>query len=120
MRIESLRFTVARQSYISPVSFAFAVNMFHVGKEFFSFEGVKAAVEKYHTSSYCQYYIRSGQQKDSCNNNVYTDWPILDDSNAIFCIQYKNLQRRSKAKLTNFSAVWRNSGPPLLKFLQKL
>ena len=78
MRSESLRFTVERQSYISLVRFAFAVNMFHGGKEFFPFEGVKAAVEQYQTSSYCKYY-GSVQQKDSCNNNAYTDWPILDD-----------------------------------------
>ena len=61
MRIKSLRFTVARQSYISPVRFASAVNMFHVNIEFFSFQGVKAAVEQYQISSYCQYYVQDSR-----------------------------------------------------------
>ena len=68
MHIMSLRFTVAPLSYITPIRFAFTVDMFHVGKEFFSFQGVRAAVEQYQTSFYCENYVR-----DSRNNNIYTD-----------------------------------------------
>ena len=57
MRINSLRFKVARQSNISPVRFASTVNMLHVGNEFFSFQDAKAAIEQYQTSSHCQYYV---------------------------------------------------------------
>ena len=77
--------------------------MFHVGKEFFSFEGVKAAVEQYHAFSFCQYYIRSEQQKDSCNNNVYTDWRDF----FVFDIKiYKDEVRLNLQTFRLYGVIW--------------